>query len=122
MADLKVCSTASFFWALVPWTEKVYQNLSNAVRSALERAVRDNDLVYVSPIPPANQLTPIVGVGMVKLATPLEIAEPVAWLMGGKAGMGPLFSGLVPYGVHVAISTSLFRHPIRGELNVLRYI
>lgn len=60
---------------------------------------------------------------MVKLATPAEIAEPIAWLMGGKAGMGPLFSGLVPYGVHVAISESFsVRIAFYWTLNVLRHI
>ncbi|CAD6580577.1 MAG: pH-response regulator protein palA/rim20 [Tremellales sp. Tagirdzhanova-0007] len=78
--------------------------LQAAVKISLERAVRDNDLVYCSPVPPANQLPPILGVGMVKLAAPTEVAEPVAWLMRGAAGMGPLFSALVPYGVHLALS------------------
>jgi programmed cell death 6-interacting protein len=41
---------------------------------------------------------------MVKLVPPPEIAEPVEWLMKGGAGMGALFSGLVPYGVHLALS------------------
>jgi len=77
----------------------------------LERAVRDNDLVYVQPIPPATQLAPIVGAGMVKLATPAEIADPVAWLMGRDSGMEPLFSGLVPYGVHLALSESFDQDP-----------
>ncbi|WVW85259.1 pH-response regulator protein palA/RIM20 [Kwoniella bestiolae CBS 10118] len=80
------------------------KNLQSAVRSALERAVRDNDLVYVSPIPPANQLAPISGVGMVKVSIPTEVSEPIAWLMGGGAGMPALFSALVPYGVHLALS------------------
>ena len=87
------------------------------MRSSLDRAVRDNDLVYSSPVPPANQLVPIVGVSMVKLATPSEIEEPVAWLMGGTAGMGPLFSALVPYGVHLALSELLNR--ITRGFNVL---
>ncbi|OCF35794.1 pH-response regulator protein palA/RIM20 [Kwoniella heveanensis BCC8398] len=80
------------------------KNLHGAVKAALDRAVRDNDLVYVSPIPPANQLAPITGVGMVKVSIPTEVSEPVAWLMGGGAGVGPLFSALVPYGVHLALS------------------
>lgn len=41
---------------------------------------------------------------MVKLATPTEVADPVAWLMSRDSGMEPLFSGLVPYGVHLALS------------------
>jgi len=43
---------------------------------------------------------------MVKLATPTEVADPIAWLMSGGAGQGPLFSALVPYGVHLALSES----------------
>jgi programmed cell death 6-interacting protein len=61
-------------------------------------------LVYVQPIPPATQLAPIVGAGMVKLQVPKEVAEPIAWLMGKDSGMEPLFSQLVPYGVHLALS------------------
>ncbi|WWC71251.1 pH-response regulator protein palA/RIM20 [Kwoniella pini CBS 10737] len=80
------------------------KNLQAAVKAALDRAVRDNDLVYVCPIPPANQLAPLNGVGMVKVAIPNEVSEPIAWLMGGGAGMPALFSALVPYGVHLALS------------------
>jgi hypothetical protein len=87
--------------------ELTSQDLQNAVKTALERAVRENDLIYVSPVPTATQLDPINGAGMVKLATPAEIAEPVEWLMKGGAGIGPLFSGLVPYGVHLALSEFL---------------
>lgn len=74
------------------------------MKAALDRAVRDNDLVYMDPIPPASELAPISGVAMVKLSTPTEISDPIAWLMGGSAGMPPLFSALVPYGVHLALS------------------
>ncbi|KAL7422504.1 pH-response regulator protein palA/rim20 [Cryptotrichosporon argae] len=80
------------------------RNLAAAVKTALERAVRDNDLVYVAPVPPINQLAPIAGAGMVKLAVPPEVAEPIAWLMSGGAGVEPLFAALVPYGVHLALS------------------
>jgi programmed cell death 6-interacting protein len=80
------------------------KDLHNAVKSALERATRDNDLIYLSPVPPPTQLAPIAGASMVKLATPTEIADPTQWLMSGNAGMAPLFSALVPYGVHLALS------------------
>lgn len=66
--------------------------------------MRDNDLVYVQPVPPATQLSAIVGAGMVKLATPTEVADPIGWLMSGGAGQPALFSALVPYGVHLALS------------------
>lgn len=79
--------------------------------------MRDNDLVYVQPVPPATQLSAIVGAGMVKLATPTEVADPVGWLMGGGAGQGPLFSALVPYGVHLALSK---RSVIFGRVRLVR--
>ncbi|WVO14605.1 pH-response regulator protein palA/RIM20 [Cryptococcus depauperatus] len=78
------------------------KQLQAAINSSLERAVRDNDLVYVQPIPPANQLSQTHGVSMVRLVTPKEVKEPIAWLMSD--GGGALFSGLVPYGVHLALS------------------
>ncbi|EIW68315.1 hypothetical protein TREMEDRAFT_63488 [Tremella mesenterica DSM 1558] len=80
------------------------KNLSAAVKSNLERADRDNNLIYNDPIPPANQLPALKGTSMVKLSTPPEVSDPVAWLMNNNAGMPPLFSGLVPYGVHLALS------------------
>lgn len=76
------------------------------MKESLDRAVRDNDLVYVSPIPPASQLAPVVGAAMVKVVSPKEVSDPIGWLMGGGAGMPALFSGLVPYGVHLALSES----------------
>lgn len=50
---------------------------------------------------------------MVKLATPTEILEPTEWLMKGGAGE-PLFSALVPYGVHLALS----EYTLHGELTL----
>jgi programmed cell death 6-interacting protein len=88
------------------------QDLQSAVKTALERAVRDNDLVYVAPVPSQSQLALISGAGMVKLATPVEIADPTDWMMKGGAGDGPLFSALVPYGVHLALSESQCAKPV----------
>lgn len=79
------------------------------MKTALERAVRDNDLVYVCPIPSATQLAPVVGAGMVKIATPIEISDPITWLMSRESGMAPLFSALVPYGVHLALSQLVYQ-------------
>jgi programmed cell death 6-interacting protein len=44
-------------------------------------------------IPPAT---------MVKLTVPPEVLNSLEWVMKDQGG--PLFSGLVPYGVHVALS------------------
>ncbi len=78
------------------------QSLAAVLTSCLKRAIRDNDLVYVSPIPPPSQLPIITPATMVKLTIPPEVSNSLEWVMKDKGG--PLFSGLVPYGVHVALS------------------
>ncbi len=78
--------------------------------SALKRAIRDNDLVYVSPVPPVSQLALITPASMVKLTVPAEIANSLDWLLKDPAAGGALFSGLVPYGVHVALSECATGH------------
>ncbi|EJT53233.1 hypothetical protein A1Q1_07157 [Trichosporon asahii var. asahii CBS 2479] len=80
------------------------KQLQGVVKSTLESADRDNLMIYCQAVPTPAQLPPINGVGMVKLQTPTEVAEPIAWLMSGGSGSAPLFSGLVPYGVHLALS------------------
>lgn len=78
------------------------QGLQDALASNLKRAIRDNDIIYVSPIPPPVQLAAIVPAGMVKSIVPPAIEDSIGWL--NKQKEGPLFAGLVPYGVHLALS------------------
>ncbi|KAJ9095781.1 hypothetical protein QFC20_006576 [Naganishia adeliensis] len=78
------------------------KSLQGILASSLKRAVRDNDLVYVQPIPPATQLPRISPVAMVKPVVPPPVENSLNWLM--SEGGGALFSGLVPYGVHLALS------------------
>jgi programmed cell death 6-interacting protein len=76
--------------------------LQGILASSLKRAIRDNDLVYVQPIPPVTQLASITPAAMVKPVTPAAVENSLEWLM--HEGGGALFSGLVPYGVHLALS------------------
>ncbi|KAJ9125522.1 hypothetical protein QFC22_000483 [Naganishia vaughanmartiniae] len=78
------------------------RSLQGILASSLKRAVRDNDLVYVQPIPPVAQLASITPAAMVKPVTPASVENSLEWLM--HEGGGALFSGLVPYGVHLALS------------------
>lgn len=82
------------------------QGLQGASAANLQRAERDNDLVYMAPIPPATQLPSIVSAPMVKPTVPQQVEDSLDWVL--KQNDGALFSGLVPYGVHVALSESEF--------------
>ncbi|KAJ9109194.1 hypothetical protein QFC21_000523 [Naganishia friedmannii] len=77
------------------------RSLQGILASSLKRAIRDNDLVYVQPIPPVTQLASITPAAMVKPVTPAAVENSLEWLM--HEGGGALFSGLVPYGVHLAL-------------------
>lgn len=96
------------------------KQLQGVVKSTLESADRDNLMIYCQAVPTPAQLPPINGVGMVKLQTPTEVAEPIAWLMSGGSGSAPLFSGLVPYGVHLALSECFQDQTVVADLRYLR--
>lgn len=87
-----------------PLTRFYRQGLQDALAANLKRAIRDNDVIYVSPVPPPGQLAAIVPAGMVKTIVPPPIEDSSGWL--GKQRDEPLFAGLVPYGVHLALSES----------------
>lgn len=78
------------------------QSLHGALVANLQRAQRDNDLVYMAPVPPATQLAAIAPAPMVKATVPTQVENSLDWVI--KQDGGALFSGLVPYGVHVALS------------------
>lgn len=73
--------------------------------SALTRAKRDNDLIYLEHVPPPAELASIQGALMVKAVVPSEVDDSLGWLMKEGGGVG--WDGLVDYGVHLAISQFL---------------
>lgn len=78
--------------------------LKNKVQDDLQRAEKDNDLIYLQTVPPRAELKTIDRASMVKAKITPEITEPVAMLSEqGELGR-PLFAKLVPYSVHVAAS------------------
>ena len=80
------------------------KGLQGVLTANLQRAIRDNDIIYVSPVPAAAQLPVIAPAAMIKANVPGPVEQSLEWVMG-QAG-GALFSGLVPYGVHLALSES----------------
>lgn len=78
--------------------------LKNRVTEDLKRAEKDNDMIYLLPVPPKAELKILDRANMVVSRVPKEIAESNA-LLGDHGELGPaLFSKLVPYSVHLAAS------------------
>ncbi|KAF1960310.1 BRO1-domain-containing protein [Byssothecium circinans] len=78
--------------------------LKNRVTEDLKRAEKDNDMIYLLPIPPKAELKILDRANMVIARVPKEISESNA-MLGDHGELGPaLFSKLVPYSVHLAAS------------------
>ena len=80
------------------------KGLKNKVSEDLKRAEKDNDLIYLNPIPPKTELKILDRANMVIPRVPKDVAEPHEFL-GDHGEFGrPLFAHLVPFAVHMAAS------------------
>ena len=78
--------------------------LKNKVSEDLKRAEKDNDMIYLIPVPPKSELKVLDRAGMVAAKVPKEVESPMD-MLGQHGELGrPLFAKLVPYSVHVAAS------------------
>lgn len=78
--------------------------LKNKVTEDLKRAEKDNDMIYLLPIPPKAELKILDRANMVVSRVPKEVSEATS-MLGDHGVLGPaLFSKLVPYSVHLAAS------------------
>lgn len=78
--------------------------LKNRVQEDLKRAEKDNDMIYLLPVPPKPELKTLDRANMVSAKVPKEISDSNS-MLGDNAPFGrPLFSKLVPYSVHLAAS------------------
>lgn len=78
--------------------------LRDRVQEDLKRAEKDNDMIYLLPVPPKQELKILDRATMVSAKVPKEISEATS-LLGEHSELGrPLFAKLVPYSVHVAAS------------------
>ncbi|KAI1000532.1 pH-response regulator protein palA/RIM20 [Podosphaera aphanis] len=79
-------------------------SLKNKVSEDLRKAEKDNDLIYLCPVPPKSELKNLERANMATFKVPLEISEPLSF-MGHDKKLGPsLFAKLVPFSVHIAES------------------
>ena len=78
--------------------------LKTKVSEDLKRAEKDNDVIYLMPVPPKSELRTLDRVSMAAAQKPTDISDPASSL-GDRGVFGPpLFSKLVPYAVHIAAS------------------
>jgi programmed cell death 6-interacting protein len=77
------------------------ETLRDRAAQHLERALRDNDMIYLQTVPAKSELKPVARFSMASASLPPEVADPLGSLT--DAGLGrPLFTKLVPYAVHLA--------------------
>lgn len=96
--------------------------LRNRVSEDLKSAEKDNDIIYLNPVPPKSELKNIDRVSMVASKAPSQVTDAIS-MLGDNGPLGqPLFSKLVPYAVHIAASIysdrrdRLVNESIIGEL------
>lgn len=78
--------------------------LKNKISEDLKRAEKDNDMIYLIPVPGKSELKILDRVNMVSAKVPKEVSESSS-MLGDHGELGrPLFSKLVSYSVHVAAS------------------
>ncbi|PHH92967.1 hypothetical protein CDD83_3125 [Cordyceps sp. RAO-2017] len=78
--------------------------LKRKAEDDLKRAEKDNDMIFLNPVPPKSDLRILDRFNMAEPRVPPQVAKPYEYL-GEKAEFGPaLFSGLVPFSVHMAVS------------------
>ncbi|KAH9896232.1 BRO1-like domain-containing protein [Xylariomycetidae sp. FL2044] len=78
--------------------------LKRKVEEDLKRAERDNDVIYLNPVPPKSELKILDRATMAVARIPPQVSAPLDYV-GEKGEFGPpLFSKLVPYSVHIAVS------------------
>ncbi|KAH8685473.1 putative pH signal transduction protein pala [Tricladium varicosporioides] len=78
--------------------------LKNKVTEDLKRAEKDNDLIYLNPVPPKSELKTLERANMAVAKVPKEISDPASFIGDTKEFGPPLFAKLVPFAVHVAAS------------------
>ncbi|KAI9867526.1 MAG: pH-response regulator protein palA/rim20, partial [Watsoniomyces obsoletus] len=80
------------------------QGLKTRVAEDLKRAEKDNDVIYLLPVPPKSELKILERANMVAPKPPKEVVDGIAMLGPNQPFGNPLFEKLVPYAVHQAAS------------------
>ncbi|XHG00562.1 hypothetical protein AWENTII_003998 [Aspergillus wentii] len=99
--------------------------LKSRVTEDLKRAEKDNDVIYLNPVPPKSELKTVERASMVAAKAPSQVTDAIS-MLGDNGPLGqPLFSKLVPYAVHIAASIysdrrdRLVNENVIGELETM---
>lgn len=99
-------------------------SLKDRVTGDLKRAEKDNDMIYLNPVPSKSELPSLDRAATVSAKVPEEVEKSLEMLAEGRLGK-PLFLKLVPYSVHIAASIytdrrdQLVNVKLIGELEAL---
>ncbi|KPM43452.1 pH-response regulator protein palA/prr-1 [Neonectria ditissima] len=94
--------------------------LKRKVEADLKRAEKDNDMIYLNPVPPKSDLKVLDRANLAMARIPPQIANPYEFF-GDRAEFGPaLFSRLVPFSVHVATSIYEERRDRMVDQNIIQ--
>ncbi|OZJ06787.1 hypothetical protein BZG36_00149 [Bifiguratus adelaidae] len=106
------------------------KSLQEIIQKDLKRAEKDNDVIYLEPVPSSSSLPVIPRTEMVKPSVSAEIGDPISLMMrnestGNRSNMPhpimglPLFQKLVPFAVHQAASVYVDRKEriVKEEIN-----
>lgn len=89
--------------------------LKTKVQDDLKRAEKDNDIIYLNPVPTKSELKTLERASMVKPNITKGVSDPISCL-GDDGILGkPLFAKLVPYSIHVA--ASMYEHRRDQDIN-----
>lgn len=80
------------------------QGLKQRVTEELKRAEKDNDVIYLLPVPSKSELDILQRANMVSARAPTEVSDGISLLGPNQPFGNPLFEKLVPYAVHQAAS------------------
>ncbi|RMZ81035.1 hypothetical protein DV738_g2460, partial [Chaetothyriales sp. CBS 135597] len=80
------------------------QGLKSKVTEELKRAEKDNDVLYLLPVPAKSELKLLDRANMVTAKAPTAVTDAISMLGPTQPFGPPLFEKLVPYAVHQAAS------------------
>ncbi|RMD44879.1 hypothetical protein DV735_g374, partial [Chaetothyriales sp. CBS 134920] len=80
------------------------QGLKSKVTEELKRAEKDNDVLYLLPVPAKSELKLLDRANMVTSKAPTAVTDAISMLGPSQPFGNPLFEKLVPYAVHQAAS------------------
>ncbi|KAJ2388526.1 pH-response regulator protein palA/rim20, partial [Coemansia sp. RSA 2603] len=111
LAARELCTRAAELVAQdARWAGRVGASLAGAARAQqslvsgnCDRAVRDNDVIYLDPVPSASSLPAIAPYKLAQPTVPDSVENPGAHLRDDDLGP-PLFRALVPFVIHQAAS------------------